>query len=124
VFPTGAAIALLFAAQTYLGLTWTSAGSLIPVGIIWLILLAGTSVVLRDFQHRGARRLPVATAGELARMVLTMNFADFAPATVGGQPPSREAVWAQIVHIFSDQMQIDAEEIVPGARISEDLRID
>jgi hypothetical protein len=68
--------------------------------------------------------LPVPTVGDLARMLLTMNFTAFAPASDGSKPLSREAVWTQIVHILSDQMKIDAEEIVPEARITEDLRID
>jgi hypothetical protein len=41
-----------------------------------------------------------------------------------GQPLSREAVWARVVHIISDQMQIDVPEIVPEARITQDLGID
>jgi hypothetical protein len=68
--------------------------------------------------------LPVQTAGELSRMVLTMNYSAFAPAPNGAQPLSREYVWERIVYIFADQLQIDPEDIVAAADIAVDLGVD
>jgi hypothetical protein len=122
--PTVAIIAVWGAAHFYLGsavgilLFWISAF------VIWVLLIGLTNWSLIAATRSLMAELPVPTVGDLARMLLTMNFTAFAPASDGSKPLSREAVWTQIVHILSDQMQIDAEEIVPEARITEDLRID
>jgi len=68
--------------------------------------------------------LPVQTAGDLARMVLTMNYAAFAPASGSTQPLSREFVWERMVYIFTDQLQIDPEDVVPEADFALDLGVD
>lgn len=76
-----------------------------------------------SFLRADRSRFNVETAGDLASMVLTMNYSVFAD---GSQetPISREIAWARIVQIFCDQMQLAPEEIVPNARIGEDLGID
>jgi hypothetical protein len=39
-------------------------------------------------------------------------------------PWSPQSVWDVLVAIFVDQLQIKAEEVIPSARIAEDLRCD
>jgi hypothetical protein len=124
VLPTILIVSLWGFCHFYLAM---AAGNLffwLPAFIVWIFLagIANSSIVA--LMRNRVLELPVATAGDSARMVLTMNFAAFTPASVGNEPLSRENVWMRIVSIFSDQVQIDAEEIIPEARISEDLRID
>ena len=122
--PTIVTLALWGAAHVYLGLHADRLYYWILAFIAWIFLIVTVFSLLEGVTREFALELPVANAGDLARMVLTMNFTSFVPASDGSQPLSREAVWERIVFIFSDQMQIDAEEIVPEAKISEDLRID
>jgi hypothetical protein len=46
------------------------------------------------------------------------------PAPPEVLPWSPQSVWDVLVAIFVDQLQIKAEEVIPSARIAEDLRCD
>lgn len=88
--------------------------------IVTFIIILGALTRWTSFL---ATEIPCQTAGELARVVLHKNFSVFAPASGVSQPLSREVVWERIVFIFCDHMQIGAEEVVPEARIVQDLGI-
>jgi acyl carrier protein len=98
--------------------------SLFVAFIAWIFLVGIANSSIAAVMRNRVLELPAATAGDLARMVLTLNFDVFAPASEGNESLTKENVWVRIVAIFSDQMQIDAEEIIPEAKIAEDLRID
>jgi hypothetical protein len=122
--PTVLVLALWATVHVYLGIAVGNIAFWAAAFVLWALLIGVTASVLLGLSRSLALKLPAPTAGDLARMVLTMNFTTFAPASNGTEPLDREDVWERIVFIFSDQMQIDVEEIVPGARIGEDLRID
>jgi hypothetical protein len=101
-----------------------------PSGLFWLpTLLVTTATGLVTF--RGlyaltsflATEFPARTVGELASLLLTMNFEAFASQIESGQPLSQEEVWHRIVLILSDQVSLDPGEITPKSRIVEDLQI-
>jgi hypothetical protein len=122
--PPGIVFTTLGVTHAYVGLPVDSSGLWVSALVIWLVLLGIIGPILMGLEQRRALELPVGTAGDLARMLLTMNLDEFAPRLEENHPVSRESVWARIVHIFSDQMQIEVEKILPEAKISEDLRID
>ena len=124
ILPTVIVLASWGSLRPHLGLPTDSLLPLIPAFLAWILLVGFTNSLLKTITQAQVLEIPVRTAGELARMVLTMNFAEFAPSSDASQPLSRDAVWARIVRIFSDQMQMDEEEIVPDARIVQDLGIE
>lgn len=58
--------------------------------------------------------LPVFTAGELARVALSMNRAEF-PQLETKSALSSSQVWDKLVRIFSEQNGCNPEEVVPSA---------
>jgi len=62
--------------------------------------------------------------GELAESLLSLNFSEFSADVIENQVFSAQEVWLQIVHIISDQMSIDRQEIAPDSRMVEDLGIE
>jgi len=121
VVPTSLVLALWWSARSYVGLSGPSLGLALVLRVMLLVL---TLVTLAGVIRRSASNLPVATAGDLSRLVLTMNFAEFSSGAAPNQPMSQEDVWRRIVCIFCDQMQLDEGEIRPEARIHRDLGID
>jgi acyl carrier protein len=122
VAAAGLALAAYFAGRMWFRYTASAAPVFaILFGLIlaflidrWLLGLTPTLAV----------EMPVTTAGELARMILTLNHEEFAPAAAEGTVPSKEYVWTRIVRVFCDQLQVSPEEVVPEARIIEDLGVD
>lgn len=92
--------------------------------LAWVAVLGIANGLLISRAQPFATELPVNTVGDLARMVLTLNYTAFAPASNGSDPLSREDLWERIVYIFADQLGLESEDIVPAARISEDLGVD
>jgi hypothetical protein len=118
VIPTVQVLGLWWRAQ-YLGLSGPSLGLAL---VLCVMMLALTFITWAGVNQRIATSLPVPTAGELSRLVLAMNFAQFSSGV--GPAMSKEDVWRRIVYIFCDQMQLDEAEIRPEARINSDLGID
>ena len=120
VVAVGAGIAFLWAMAS-----WSR-----PSGFLWVPLLLAT-VVVGGFVLKGlyaatpflAWELTMRSAGELAQVLLESNVTAFLRET-GDQNPSRQEVWTRLVYIFSDQQQLRPAEIVPEARIREDLGIE
>lgn len=68
--------------------------------------------------------LPVNSAGDLARLLLSTHYEYFAPTAEQGTIPSKEYIWTCLVEIITDQLQIEPEDVVPNARFIEDLGVD
>ena len=66
----------------------------------------------------------IETAGDLANMVLTMNYSEFAASAEIGSKPTTEDVWRKVVDICCDQLGLAAEDVVPSATIADDLGVD
>ena len=69
-----------------------------------------------------ATELPADTAGELARVVLSLNHEHFA-APEAAAKITNEDIWRRIVDIVCDQLQVDRAEVVPNARFVDDLGV-
>jgi acyl carrier protein len=65
--------------------------------------------------------LPMATAGELAQRVLSLNYALIGRDALKAERPNTDEVWRILQDIFVDQLQIDREKVVPEANILYDL---
>jgi hypothetical protein len=91
--------------------------------VFWILIFVITDVLLRRYTPFLCTEFPVSTVGDLASMVLTMNYLHFSPATDGKQIFSKEYVWERLVFIFCDQLQIDPEAVVPDATIVDDLGV-
>ncbi len=89
---------------------------------LWIGLTVAVFKILKSSALSFVNELPADTAGELARVLLSVNYNHFAPVTEG-QKPTNEDVWERIVDIFCDQLQIGREEVVPNARIVDDLGV-
>jgi hypothetical protein len=98
--------------------------SIVPAILIWIVVFGVSDGLMTKCMLPLASELPVETTGDLASMVLTMNYAAFAPASDGIQPLSREYVWERLVHHFTEQLQLEPEDIVPEASIAVDLGVD
>lgn len=124
LLPTAVVLAAWAMAHIFLGWAVDVFFFWLPAFFVWIFLTGLTNSLLAAMMRGRVLELPAETVGDLARIVLTMNFETLSPPSAAPQPLNREEVWARIVHIFSDQMGIDEEEIVPRARIASDLRID
>jgi hypothetical protein len=90
--------------------------------LLCIPLMMGICNVLIRFNPAFASELPADTAGELARVVLSLNYEHF--TTAGSTlKTSDEDVWNKIVDIFCDQLQVRRDEVVPNARIVGDLGV-
>jgi acyl carrier protein len=123
-------IRVLTGAVTIAFLAWMIEWSR-PWGLLWLPLIALTGVVavavlngLYAMTRWLARELPVRRVGELAESLLSLNFSEFSADVIENQVFSAQEVWLQIVHIISEQMSIDRQEIAPDSRMVEDLGIE
>jgi hypothetical protein len=90
---------------------WAVAVACIPFGM----LLLRFATPFLDYE------LPVATAGELARRVLSQNYAQVSRDALKAERPDINEVWRILQDIFVDQLQIDREKVVPEANILYDL---
>ncbi|MCL2716733.1 MAG: hypothetical protein FWD68_19770 [Alphaproteobacteria bacterium] len=94
----------------------------VPVAIFtavfWLFVSAGITLV-RLSKPKFAIELPVDTAGELARVVLSGNRDRFLPERTGGF--AREDVWHCLVDMICDVLDVEPHQVVPKARFVEDL---
>jgi len=102
-----------------------------PSGFPWFPLFLATGIIgvfvtkaLYAATPFLAWDLPLRTVGELAQMLLSLNPNEFDGEAQGGRLMSRDEVWGRIVRIFHEQQGIAWEEILPEARIVEDLGID
>jgi acyl carrier protein len=103
---------------------WWAASVIVLSVVLWVALsVASTSVAERMSSPRLATELPADTAGELARVVLSMNYEHFAPPEAPTKP-TNEDVWRRLVDIICDQLQVDGAEVVPNARFVDDLGVD
>ena len=102
-----------------------------PSGFPWFPLFLATGIIgvfvtkaLYAATPFLAWDLPLRTVGELAQMLLSLNPNEFDGEAQGGRLMSRDEVWGRIVRIIHEQQGIAWEEILPEARIVEDLGID
>lgn len=103
---------------------WFAASVIVLSVVLWVALsIASMSIAKRLLSPKLATELPADTAGELARVVLSMNYQHFAPPEAPAKPTNEE-IWKRLVDIIQDQLQIDREEIVPNARFVDDLGVD
>ena len=85
-------------------------------------VVMGISNLVLKLNPSLANNLPADTAGELARVVLSLNHRSF--ATIDDtQKMSSDYVWEKIVDIFCDQLQVSRDEVVPNAKIVDDLGV-
>ena len=91
---------------------------------LWLALSFALSGLLIRLTPRLAFDIPYRTVGDLAMGVLAMNYSAFEGPVSAGARPGREEIWTKLVDIFCDQLQIAPEEVVPDARIQDDLDAD
>jgi acyl carrier protein len=91
--------------------------------VFWIALTIGSiSFLQRLSVPRFATELPADTAGELARVVLSLNYDHFAPPEAAAKPTD-EDVWRRLVDIICDQLQVSRDRIVPNARFVDDLDV-
>ncbi|MGA2849042.1 MAG: hypothetical protein ABSE46_08605 [Terracidiphilus sp.] len=103
---------------------WSSVPVYIGSTVLWIALsTASMSLFERLSKPRLATELPTDTAGELARVVLSLNYKHFAP-TESNTKPTNEDVWRRLVDIIEDQLQVSRGEIVPNATFADDLGVD
>jgi acyl carrier protein len=102
-----------------------------PSGLAWLplflaacLIVFATGKALYAVTSALAREFPARTAGELAQLLLATNFSKFGQNAPDRQPISRRDVWQELVYILGDQQGLNPEQIVPEARLIEDLGID
>lgn len=65
----------------------------------------------------------IQTTGDLANLVLYMNYSEFAPPAEVGSRITTEDIWKKVVEIFCDQLGLDPEDVVPSATIADDLGV-
>jgi len=66
--------------------------------------------------------LPTFSVGELARVVLSMNSAEFAVETAPDPGElTQDQVWVRLVRVFCDQLALTPGDVVPSASIFVDL---
>lgn len=91
--------------------------------IFWIALgVASMSLLERLSASSLATDLPADTAGELARVVLSLNYSHFETAG-SSTKPTNEDVWGRLVDIICDQLQVSRDEVVPNARFVDDLGV-
>jgi acyl carrier protein len=92
--------------------------------LAWIVLFGVCDIFLLRQIVFLRMEIPVATAGELTRMVIALNPEAFIPSAPNAQPPSKDQVWLKLVQIICDQLGLDPEEVVPHATFAEDLGVD
>lgn len=88
------------------------------LGLLLWVLLFDRLLKITHFQRSV---LPVLTAGELARVALSMNGAEFFRKTEDTSKLTQDLVWIKLVGVFCDQMGFSPEDVVPSASILIDL---
>jgi hypothetical protein len=87
--------------------------------ILWGILY--TALLKATYFRRTV--LPVLTAGELARVILSMNAAELLREEIGSPELTNDQVWIKLVDVFCDQMAFKRDDVVPSASIVGDLGV-
>ncbi len=88
--------------------------------VLWGVLYVG---LLKATPFRRSV-LPTLSAGELARVALSMNGSEFAGEATGTSVLTRDQVWMRLVDVLCEQMGYKPEDVVPSASIVVDLEID
>jgi len=118
-----ASVPAILAFWTGLSRNWNGLAVVSLTVVLWITLLwAGFSAIEWFATPRLANELPADTAGELARVVLSLNQDTFQPAQHAG-PETNEDVWRRLVEIICDQLQIERDGVVPNARFVDDLGV-
>ncbi len=65
----------------------------------------------------------IETAGDLALIVLNLNYAEFSALQEKDHKLTTEDVWNKLVDIFCDQLGLEPDEVVPEATIVDDLGV-
>lgn len=65
----------------------------------------------------------IQTAGDLATIVLTLNYDELSSKPEQRPKLTSEDVWKKLVDIFCDQLQLDPDQVVPDATIVDDLGV-
>ena len=118
------ALAAAIAAQILMARWWHPHAALwVPLEIAVFCVFAVVRQSLYAVTPSLGRGLPVRTVGELTKILLSDNFSLFTPEAGNVLPYSPNDVWDQLVHIFSDELQVDANKIKPQTRFDEDLNL-
>lgn len=99
-------------------------GSVVAATVVWVVLLTIIDRLLVRWTPFLRHEIPAGDAGELARVVMGMNPSVFTSTPENDKPQTEDMVWARLVEIFCDQLQIEPQEVIPRARIAEDLGVD
>jgi hypothetical protein len=106
---------------------WIHLDNFVSFAAFWILgfLLWGFlySALLKATPFRRSE-LPVLSAGELARAVLSMNSHEFPQEKNGTSELTSDQVWTRLVGVFCDQLSCKPEEVVPSATIAVDLGVD
>ena len=102
---------------------WWAVSVFLLSTVLWIALSVATiSLAERLATPALATELPADTAGELARVVLSLNYDRFY-APEAAAKPTDEDIWRRLVDIICDQLQIPRDEVVPNARFVDDLGV-
>jgi acyl carrier protein len=118
----GSGVSTVMLAIVALSAGWSAPLVFFLAIIFWIGLTAACFGLMKTLLRSLVNELPADTAGELARVVLSLNYDHFA-SPVTQQKPSSDDVWQRVVDIFCDQLQIDRKEVVPNAKIVDDLGV-
>ena len=94
----------------------------------WVLLEAGVLVIfvlVRQALYATtgflAKGLPARTVGELTKLILQTNFAQFSPDAGNTLPYSRQEVWEQLVYIISEELAVDPAIVTKDTSFVQDL---
>jgi hypothetical protein len=79
--------------------------------------------MLIEATHFRRSVLPTFSAGELARVVLSLNSTDLALEENNAARLTSDQVWIRLVGVFCDQLAVKPEDVVPSASIVVDLGV-
>ncbi|HZB89492.1 MAG TPA: hypothetical protein VE291_12580 [Terracidiphilus sp.] len=121
-FVSSVIAAVLCALALWFG--WSTIPVFIISAVLWVALSIGCmSLAERLAAPALATELPVDTAGELARVVLSLNYEHFVSSGISTKPTD-EDIWRRLVDILCDQLQVSRDEVVPNAHFADDLGVD
>jgi hypothetical protein len=90
--------------------------------VLWIAMTIAACSMVDRLLPSLRTELPADTAGELARVVLSLNHDRFVESVCSAKP-TKEDVWQRLVDIICDQLQVTRDEVVPNARFVDDLDV-
>ena len=90
---------------------------------LWIVLFGILDIALIRACSFLRSELPAVSMGNLTRVVLGMNDTLVQTREEEHDVMSTDQVWAKLVKIIQDQLQVEIDEIVPDARFVDDLGV-